>query len=165
MELQEELLTEEELTLELAEKKAIAKESAKYSQAAMSGEDLARLKSTYKSNKSDAAEWTCWRCGGSKKHTDRTECPVWTAKCPCGIPHHFQHLCRNKGIPAPGRKGPENLQRKLTNLSLNKENQIEPNNRGHEEDEAAKERTDKLEGHVTTTSGYWMYPGGHYSQR
>ena len=49
MELQEELLTEVDLTLELAEKKAVAKESAKYSQAAISGEDPSRFKSTYKS--------------------------------------------------------------------------------------------------------------------
>ena len=47
MELQAELLTEADLTLESAEKKAVAKESAKYSQAVMSGEDVSRLKSNY----------------------------------------------------------------------------------------------------------------------
>ena len=40
MELLEELLTEADLTIESDEKKAVAKESAKYSQAAMSGEDV-----------------------------------------------------------------------------------------------------------------------------
>ena len=45
MELQEEFLTEADLTLESAEKLAVAKESAKFSQAAMSGEDVSRLKS------------------------------------------------------------------------------------------------------------------------
>ena len=46
MELQEELLKKADLTLEVAEKLAVAKESAKFSQAAMSGEGVSRLKST-----------------------------------------------------------------------------------------------------------------------
>ena len=95
MELQEELLTEADLTLELAEKKAIAKESAKYSQ-----EDISRLNSTYKSNRNEAVEGPCSYCGWTKKHADRKKsCHAWTAKCSCGMPHHYQHLCRRKGVP------------------------------------------------------------------
>ena len=45
-ELQEELLTKDNLTLAVAEKMAVAKESAKYSQEAMSGEGISGLKST-----------------------------------------------------------------------------------------------------------------------
>ena len=41
------------MTIELAEKKVVAKESAKYSQAAMSEEGVARLKSSYKKSKAD----------------------------------------------------------------------------------------------------------------
>ena len=51
MELQEEFLTEAKLTLESAQKLAVAKESAKFSQAAMSGEDISCLKSNYKRSK------------------------------------------------------------------------------------------------------------------
>ena len=39
-EIQEDLLTEEDLSLETAEKKAIAKESAKFSQSGLSGEKI-----------------------------------------------------------------------------------------------------------------------------
>ena len=76
MELQEDFLTEAELTLESAEKLAVAKESAQFSQAAISGEKISRLKSTYKKSRGDAAERTCSFCGGSKKHADLKECPA-----------------------------------------------------------------------------------------
>ena len=99
MELQEELLTKADLTLSVAEKLAVAKESAKFSQAAMSGEGVSGLKSSHQRNKADLKK-ACSYCGGHKQHTDRKkECPAWTAKCPCGINHHYQHLCRRKGIP------------------------------------------------------------------
>ena len=58
-ELQEEFLTEADLTLESAKKIAIAKESAKFNQVAISGEDNSRLKSSYKKSKGDAAKRTC----------------------------------------------------------------------------------------------------------
>ena len=76
MELQEDFLTEAELTLESAEKLAVAKESAQFSQAALSGEKISRLKSTYKKSRGDAAERTSSSFGGSKKHADRKECPA-----------------------------------------------------------------------------------------
>ena len=103
MELQEELLTKADLTLATAEKLAVAKESAKFSQAAMTGEGISGLKSSYKRNKSDDksdSKKGCSYCGGPKQHSDsKKECPAWAAKCPCGVPHHYQHLCRRKGVP------------------------------------------------------------------
>ena len=53
MELQEELLTKADLTLAMAEKMAVAKESAKFSQAPMLGEGVSGLKSSHQRNKSD----------------------------------------------------------------------------------------------------------------
>ena len=70
MELQEELLTKADLNLAAAEKLAVAKESAKFSQAAMSGDGVSALKSTYKKNKADPKK-ACTYCGGSKPHADR----------------------------------------------------------------------------------------------
>ena len=103
MELQEELLTKADLTLATAEKLAVAKESAKFSQAAMTGEGISGLKSSYKRTKSDDksdSKKGCSYCGGPKQHSDsKKECPAWAAKCPCGVPHHYQHLCRRKGVP------------------------------------------------------------------
>ena len=62
-EIQEDLLTEEDLTLEAAEKRAIAKESAKYSQSGLAGENVQRLKSTYKQEKTDPPKRKCGFCG------------------------------------------------------------------------------------------------------
>ena len=53
MELQEELLKKTNLNIEEAEKLSVAKESSKFSQAAMSGDSMAALKSSYKKNKMD----------------------------------------------------------------------------------------------------------------
>ena len=50
-EIQEYLLTKEGLTLEEAEKKAIAKESAKFSQSGLAGESVQGLKSSYKKSR------------------------------------------------------------------------------------------------------------------
>ena len=56
MELQEELLKKADLTLAVAEKLAVAKESAKFSQAAMPGEGVSGLKSSYQRSKSDSKD-------------------------------------------------------------------------------------------------------------
>ena len=104
MELQEELLTKSNLTLVEAEKLAVAKEAAKYSQAALSGEGASGLKSTYKKGKSKVDKSKlCSYCGGSLHSDRKKECPAWSAKCLCGVPHHYQHLCKRKGVPPPLR--------------------------------------------------------------
>ena len=82
MELQEELLTKADLNLATVEKLALAKESAKFSQAAMSGDGAASVRSNYQKNKADPKK-TCSYCGGTKKHADKKECPAWNAKCSC----------------------------------------------------------------------------------
>ena len=106
MELQEELLTKADLNLAAAEKLAVAKESAKFSQAAMTGDGVSALKSNYQKNKADPKK-ACTYCGGSKPHADRKkECPAWNAKCSCGINRHYQHLCTRKGKPPAAKAEP-----------------------------------------------------------
>ena len=108
-------LTKADLKLATAEKLAVAKESAKFSQAAMSGEGVSGLKSSHQRNKSDPKK-ACSYCGGPKQHSDRKkDCPAWAAKCPCGVPHHYQHLCRRKGVSDPPK--PETVTDKPKNTS------------------------------------------------
>ena len=93
--LQMELLTKTDLTLEVAEKMAEANERVKFCQAAMSG-----VKSTYKKGKSkEDKNNPCSYCGGSQHKDRKKECPAWSAKCSCGVPHHYQRLCRRNGVP------------------------------------------------------------------
>ena len=86
-ELQEDLLKVDNLSLKEAEKLAIAKESAKNSQAEMVGEAASKIQSEYKKVKSAGAVSTekCLWCGRSK-HEDRVkECPAYGQECSrCG---------------------------------------------------------------------------------
>ena len=78
-EIQEELLTVDNLTLEDAEKKAVSKESAKFSQSEMTGEKIQRIRSTHKRLK-DTGEDPVAKCGycGKQKHNDRSkECKAF----------------------------------------------------------------------------------------
>ena len=101
MRLQEELLEKTDLTLEEAEKMAVAKETAKFSQVAMSGEGISGVKSAYKKGKvKEDKDKPCSYCGGSQHKDRKKECPAWSAKCPCGVPHHYQRLCRRNGVPS-----------------------------------------------------------------
>ena len=63
MELKEELLTKANPILTMAEKLAVAKKSAKFSQAAMSKEGVSCLKSSHQRNKSDSKKASSY-CGG-----------------------------------------------------------------------------------------------------
>jgi hypothetical protein len=71
MELQEDLLTKADLTLTKAEKMAVAKESARFSQASMSGDSHLTIRSTSKQLKSGDNPKSCKFCGASKPHKDR----------------------------------------------------------------------------------------------
>ena len=64
LEIQEELLTKENLTLEEAEKEAMAKESAKFSQSEIMGVKIQRIRSEYKKSK-DTGEVPITKCGYS----------------------------------------------------------------------------------------------------
>ena len=93
--LQQDLLKKVDLTLEVAEKMAEANERVKFCQAAMSGVKSTYKKGKYKEDKNNP----CSYCGGSQHKDRKKECPAWSAKCPCGVPHHYQRLCRRNGVP------------------------------------------------------------------
>ena len=96
-EIQEDLLTEEDLTLEGAEKRAIAKESAKYSQSWLAGDNIQRLKSSYQQEKSDPSKRKCRFCGLQEHKSREKECKAFSEICKkCGKVGHFQKVCRSK---------------------------------------------------------------------
>ena len=96
-EIQEDLLTEEELTLEAAEKRAILKESLKYSQSGLAGENVQRLKSTYKQEKTEPTNRKCGFCGLQEHRSREKECKAFSETCKrCGKVGHFQKVCRSK---------------------------------------------------------------------
>ena len=98
-EIQEDLLTEEELTLEAAEKHAIAKEAAKYSQSGLAGDNIQRLKSSYQREKADPPKRKCKFCGLQEHKSREKECKAFSETCKkCGKVGHFQKVCRWKKL-------------------------------------------------------------------
>ena len=101
-EIQEELLTLEDITMEKAELKAIAKEAAKYSQSEMSGDKVGRLKSSYMKNKGSESlkggqDKKCRFCGGVWHENRESECKAYNATCNrCGKRGHFRKVCKSK---------------------------------------------------------------------
>ena len=101
-EIQEDLLTEDNLTLVRAEQKAIAKESAKYSQSGLSGDKIQRLKSTYQREKDtlDISKKKCPYCGLGKHTSREKECKAYSVTCDnCQKVGHFKKVCRSKKKP------------------------------------------------------------------
>ena len=99
-EIQEDLLAVDTLTLADAESKAVAKESAKFSQSEMSGEKINKLRSTYQKAKSQgnlSTKLKCHYCGGNKHSNRETECKAYGATCNrCGKKGHFKNVCKSK---------------------------------------------------------------------
>ena len=97
LELQEDLLKVENLNLEEAEKLAVAKESAKSSQAEMVGDTAHKIKSEYMQQKLSKGSEICKWCGGAT-HKDRLkECPAQGKECTkCGKLNHFRKQCLSK---------------------------------------------------------------------
>ena len=84
---------------------AVASESAKFSQVAMSGDNNLGIRLSYKQEtKKGDTPTSCRSCGSPKPHKDRKkECLAWKSTCTCDIGHHHKHLCSRKGIPPPPR--------------------------------------------------------------
>ena len=104
LELQQDLLAEQDITLDKCIKTATARETAKRSQdtfnsAAKELEAISANKQEQKKTPKDS----CRSCG-KKKHADRNACPAKDAICPCGRKGHFQHLCFSKGKPRSNKK-------------------------------------------------------------
>ena len=99
LEIQEDLLAVDTLTLEDAEKKAISKEAAKYSQSEMAGDKMQRIQSSYKKSKSgkNQVDSKCKYCGKGKHESRESECKAFNETCPkCGKKGHFKSVCLSK---------------------------------------------------------------------
>ena len=100
LELQQDLLAEQNMTLDKAVKLAVARETAKRSQGILdTSQQFVAGISTYKKgkNKIVVPPDCCARCG-NKQHSDwRKECPAKDFECSCGIKGHFRKYCYRDG--------------------------------------------------------------------
>jgi hypothetical protein len=95
IELQQDLLAEQNLTLHKAVTQAVARETAKRSQGILdTSQQVVTGISTYKKglNKVVVPPDCCGNCG-KKKHSDRKDCPAKDNTCSCGIKGHFRKYC------------------------------------------------------------------------
>ena len=114
-EIQQDLLTKDDLTLDTAEKRAIAKESAKFSQAGLTDEKLQNVKSTYARSKSCSqsdnvqSDKKCRYCGQGKHNSREKECKAFSETCErCGKVGHFKRVCRSKKKEKQSKSAEEN---------------------------------------------------------
>jgi hypothetical protein len=128
MELQQDLLAEQGLTLEKAVQMAVARETAKSSQVILdSNQQVIAGMSTYKKGlkKFKVPPDCCLNCG-QKKHSDNSDCPAKDNQCSCGITGHFRNICmydgkpkRNQGGGKQETKGVEDKDKAETGHSIN----------------------------------------------
>ena len=108
VELQQDLLAEQELSLEKAVQMAVARETAKSSQVILDGNQQAILVlSTYKKGmkkKFKVPPDCCINCG-QKKHSDTSDCPAKDNTCSCGNTGHFRNICMYDGKPKRTKGG------------------------------------------------------------
>ena len=107
MELQQDLLAEQDITLSKAVTMAVARETAKRSQEILDGsQQVAAGISTYKKglNKIVVPPDCCISCG-QKKHSDKKDCPAKDINCSCGVKGHYRKLCFRNGKPRKAPRG------------------------------------------------------------
>ena len=108
VDLQQDIMVVEDLTLDKAVKMAVAKETAKKSVDNLDSDQTGAAISTYKkglqSNK--ASNEQCKNCG-EKPHNNKSQCPATDNKCTCGITGHFKRRetekKKRKGYKEGGR--------------------------------------------------------------
>jgi hypothetical protein len=104
MELQQDLLAEQNMTLPKAVTQAVARETAKRSQGILdTSQQVVTGISTYKKglNKAVVPPDCCGNCG-NKRHIDRKECPAKDNVCSCGIKGHYYYRDGKKRNPQSG---------------------------------------------------------------
>ena len=108
MELQQDLLAEQNITLDKAITLAVAWETAKRSQEILdTTQQVAANISTYKKglNKIVVPPDCCTRCG-NKQHSDRSkECTAKDFVCSCGIKGNFRNFCYRDGKKRKPKNG------------------------------------------------------------
>jgi predicted Zn-ribbon and HTH transcriptional regulator len=95
MELQQDLLAEQKLTLPKAITQAVARETAKRSQGIFdTNQQVVTSISTNKKNLNKVVLPPC-SCGncGNKRPSDRKDCPAKDNECSCGIKGHLRKYC------------------------------------------------------------------------
>ena len=98
-ELQQDLLAEQDLSLEKCLRIATARETAKRSQetfntTSQAVEGISAYKEEQKRIKIPP---DCCKYCGNKKHSDKNSCPAKDTVCTCGKTGHYRHLCFSRG--------------------------------------------------------------------
>ena len=98
VELQQDIMVEEDLTLDKAVSMASARETAKRCQEGMETDQQNAALSAYKRDllKPKLTADQCWCCG-EKRHKTRSDCPAKENKCPCGLTGHYKKFCFSGG--------------------------------------------------------------------
>ena len=94
-ELQQDLLAEEDLSLDKCLRIATARETAKRSQETFntSSQAVEGISAYKQEQKKIKIPPHCCRNCGNKKHSDRSTCPAKETVCTCGRTGHYKHLC------------------------------------------------------------------------
>ena len=100
VELQQDIMVVDNLTLDKAVKMAEAKETAKKSVDTLEVDHTNAAISTYKRSllSPKQSESQCRNCGESR-HKTKDQCPAVNSKCSCGVKGHFRRLCFTEGKP------------------------------------------------------------------
>ena len=99
MELQQDLLTKQNMTLSKAVTQAVARETAKTSQWVLNtNQQVVLMVSSYKKGLNKVVvPPDCCGCCSNKRHSDRKDCPAKDNLCSCGIKGHFRKYCYRDG--------------------------------------------------------------------
>lgn len=121
-ELQQDLLTEADLTIERCTKMAVARETAKRSQETFTTGAGAAGISAYKQQQKlvKIPPGHCHGCG-QKKHKVKEDCPAWEKSCPCGKKGHLVSVCYRKGKPPAKNPNQADKTEEVTNAIADSE--------------------------------------------
>ena len=113
VELQHNIMVVDNLTLEMAVKMAVTKETAKRSVDTLDTDHSNAAISAYKKELSrpKLSDEQC-KCFGEKKHRKKSECSARENKCLCGILGHFKMYCFSGGKPKKRRDPQERREKK-----------------------------------------------------
>ena len=98
MDLQQDIMSEKDITLDRAVSMAEARETAKRCQETMESDQHTAALSTYKKDllKPKISADQC-RCCGEKRHKDKSDCPAIDNECSCGRKGHYKRFCFSGG--------------------------------------------------------------------
>ena len=100
VELQQDIMEVDDLTLDKAVKMAEVKETAKKSVDTLEAEQTTATILAYKKQllHPKVLEDQCRNCG-EKRHKSKDQCPAVENKCSCGLKGHFKRYCYTGGKP------------------------------------------------------------------